>query len=182
IVRMWNAETGELIWAAKPFPLPLNSARFVDRDRVLVCTDTLQLWNAQTGEPIWTAPRSHPTIAAVNVARDLIVTGSALSTVRFWDLKTGRETANLPASLGRLCVALSPDGNWLVAGGHTGSTDERLLRWRIEYPAAAEAESQTNDESETAGAAPGQTAEPQRELLNVAPLRPGLLRSELLKE
>jgi WD40 repeat protein len=57
--------------------------------------------------------------------------------VRFWDVKTGtrRRTLTPPSGSSTTCLAISPDGKHLAAGGHRGKSENLtavLLLWDLE--------------------------------------------------
>ncbi|OAI46678.1 hypothetical protein AYO44_10905 [Planctomycetaceae bacterium SCGC AG-212-F19] len=93
----------------------------------------VKLWDVAT-ETVRATLRGHTrpvTSVVFSADSQMLVTGSADATVRFWDLVDGREYGMLKghkAAIGfeALAVALSPDGNWLA----TASYDRTVKVWK----------------------------------------------------
>jgi hypothetical protein len=96
----------------------------------------IKLWDVAT-ETVRTTLRGHGrTVTSLAYAADgqTLVSGSADTTVRFWDLATHREYAMLKghkAAVGfeGLGVAVSPDGTWLA----TISFDHTIKLWKVAW-------------------------------------------------
>jgi WD40 repeat protein len=55
------------------------------------------VWNVQTGEKLWTIEGQKFDINALTFTRDdkFLLTGSVDTTIKFWDMKTGRDTRTI---------------------------------------------------------------------------------------
>jgi WD40 repeat protein len=101
-------------------------------------TGTVRLWNMQTGalvrtlEPPSVQRGSSPTHIARQSVTSLIFlldgatlivgNGDSPSTaLRLWNARTGKELKTVPMADTVFTMALSPDGQWLVTGGVTGT-------------------------------------------------------------
>jgi WD40 repeat protein len=96
----------------------------------------IKLWDVATETVRATLHGHSRTVTSIAYSADgqTLVSGSADSTVRFWDLATGREYGMLKghkAAVGfeGLAVALSPDGAWLA----TASFDHTVKLWKVAW-------------------------------------------------
>ncbi|KIM27690.1 hypothetical protein M408DRAFT_310548 [Serendipita vermifera MAFF 305830] len=136
-IRVWDAETGEMV--AGPFEGHtgvVNSVAFSPDGTCIVSgsgDDTIRVWDAETAEMV-AGPFEGHTNAVISVAfspdGSRIVSGSYDKTVRVWDAETAEMVAgpfeghtNIVNS-----VAFSPDGTRIVSG----SCDNTIRVWDAE--------------------------------------------------
>jgi len=91
---------------------------------------TLCLWDLATGRALHSAHRSDKPLAYVTLAADskTAITAGYDGQIRFWDVDTLKEASSpikIPNNQEGWMVALSPDGNRLVAG----TNDKELWLW-----------------------------------------------------
>jgi WD40 repeat protein len=132
--RVWQVRTGKELAVLRGHTGPVKAAQFLDADTVLTAGDsTLRIWTVspppqvsvalsepdppggRLGKWFGTPPARHAgAVTALAFAPDgrSVYTGSADSTVRRWDVATGRQIAQLPARLrgGVTDLVLGPGG------------------------------------------------------------------------
>ena len=158
-IRLWNANTGELIKTLKGHTSVVNSVVFSPDGKTIAsgsghwmgyegkasAGEEVRLWNAHTGELIKTLTGHKDVVSSVVFSPDgnLIVSGDwydwdgYLSSgtwsgeIRVWDAHTGEHLKTLTGHTGGVSsVAFSPDGNTLA----TGRTDGTILLWDFSTP------------------------------------------------
>ncbi|KIM25035.1 hypothetical protein M408DRAFT_226597 [Serendipita vermifera MAFF 305830] len=136
-IRVWDAETGEMITESpKEHTDAVNSVKFSpDGRRVISGSEdsTIRVWDAETGEMITESPKEHTdAVNSVKFSPDgrRIVSGSDDKTLRVWDAETGKVVAGpLKGHTDFVnSVCFSPNDKWIVSG----SDDTTLLIWDAE--------------------------------------------------
>jgi WD40 repeat protein len=97
----------------------------------------VQLSELATGQELRRFPGRgdpHDSASEVAITHDgrRIVLGYSDGPISVLDVNSGEELTTLPADLGRRCLALSPDGNWLVSGGLSPATLWDLRTGRVQ--------------------------------------------------
>jgi uncharacterized delta-60 repeat protein len=136
-IRLWNAQTGELMGQ----PLTghddvVRSVAFSPDGKTIASgswDNTVRLWDAETGEPIEQPLTGHEdAVWSVAFSPDgkTIASGSSDSTVRLWDAETG-ESIGQPLTGHEdvvMSVAFSPDGKTIASG----SSDSTVRLWDVQ--------------------------------------------------
>ncbi len=136
-LRVWNAQTGEMIGA--PFGSHGNTLKSVafspDGTKVVSGSEdgTLRLWDVQTAQPIGAPLQGHEReVWGVAFSPDgtKVVSASGDKTLRLWDVRTQRQIgAPLQGHNGAVgSVAFSSDGSKIVSGGE----DKTLRLWDVQ--------------------------------------------------
>jgi WD40 repeat protein len=142
-VRLWEFESGRLLHTLIETDLAIVTVAFSPDDKTLASGGTIwrstdvsggvvTLWNTQTGEKRMTLPPFPSYVHAVSFAP----AGSRLAIasispdndakVTIWDTTTGNQLQTLPPAktahgiIAVKCLAFSPDGRTLAAGGASG--------------------------------------------------------------
>ncbi|KIJ40581.1 hypothetical protein M422DRAFT_173569, partial [Sphaerobolus stellatus SS14] len=136
-IRIWNADTGELITGPlEGHSAPVNSVSFSsDGQRIVSESDdnTIRIWNADTGELITGPMEGHSSlVTSVTFSSDgqRIVSGSFDKMIRIWNADTGE------LIIGPLeghshwvtSVSCSSDGQKIVSGSH----DNKIRIWNAD--------------------------------------------------
>ncbi len=158
-IRLWNANTGELIKTLTGHTSVVNSVGFSPDGNTIAsgsghlmgyegkasAGEEVRLWNANTGELIKTLIEHKEVVSSVAFSPDgnLIVSGDwydwdgYLSSgtwsgeIRVWDAHTGEHLKTLTGHTGGVSsVAFSPDGKTLASG----RTDGTILLWDFSSP------------------------------------------------
>jgi WD40 repeat protein len=128
-VRLWDADTGGLAVltgheaAVQCVALSADGAAAASgsSDR------TVRLWDLESKQlrSVMTGHNAIVEAVAFSPAEKIIASGDAAGRLRFWDL-SGNVVADIDSRSPRIrCLAISPDGSWLAAGGSEGTV--RLL-------------------------------------------------------
>ena len=158
-IRLWNANTGELIKTLTGHTSVVNSVVFSPDGNTIAsgsghlmgyegkasAGEEVRLWKAHTGELIKTLTEHKEVVSSVAFSPDgnLIVSGDwydwdgYLSSgtwsgeIRVWDAHTGEHLKTLTGHTGGVSsVAFSPDGKTLASG----RTDGTILLWDFSSP------------------------------------------------
>ncbi|KIJ35557.1 hypothetical protein M422DRAFT_180537, partial [Sphaerobolus stellatus SS14] len=135
-IRIWNADTGELITG----PLEghsgsVSSVSFSPNGQRIVSGSsdfTIRIWNADTGELITGPLEGHSDwVSSVSFSSDgqMIVSGSYDQTIRIWNADTGDITGLLEGHSDCVnSVSFSSDGQRIVSG----SDDQTIRIWNAD--------------------------------------------------
>ena len=158
-IRLWNANTGELIKTLTGHTSVVNSVVFSPDGNTIAsgsghlmgyegkasAGEEVRLWNANTGELIKTLTEHKEVVSSVAFSPDgnLIVSGDWYDwdgypssgtwsgEIRVWDAHTGEHLKTLIGHTGGVSsVAFSPDGKTLASG----RTDGTILLWDFASP------------------------------------------------
>ncbi|MBN4046746.1 WD40 repeat domain-containing protein, partial [bacterium AH-315-P07] len=119
-VRVWDAETGELLYAPGGHEATINFSVFSPDGSILVTTSedgTSKLWETDTGEEIITLRGHLGQVYGATFSPDgtKLATGSADRTVKVWDVSSGESLVTLA---GHIHIPIfgyfSPDGSRIV--------------------------------------------------------------------
>jgi WD40 repeat protein/serine/threonine protein kinase len=124
-VKVWNADTGEVVFECKEAHLADVSCVALSPDGARLASidegGTLRLWSAHDGRKLaehTVARNGLFATAAFSPDGGQIAAGGGDGVVHVWDVKTGDETLTLHAHDGRVgAVAFSPDGSRLATAG-----------------------------------------------------------------
>ena len=128
-IRIWNAETSEMI--GKPFTghqAVVLSVAF-SHDSKLVASGshdkTVRIWNVETGQMVAGPFEHEDSVLSVTFSADskLVVSGSYGGTIRVWDVEKGQAVIGpLKGHEGSIySIAISGDGSRLVSGSDDGT-------------------------------------------------------------
>jgi WD40 repeat protein len=133
-VKVWDAETGQLMFTLKGHAGTVNSVSFSPDGRRIVSgslDNTLKVWDAETGQELLTLKGHFSGVSSVSFSPDgrRIVSGSWDNTLKVWNVETGQEMLTLKGHSDDVnSVSFSPDGKRIVSG----SKDETLKVWDAE--------------------------------------------------
>jgi len=131
-VRVWSAETGDLLWESFEHEADTHEVRFSPNGETIasIGADTLViLWDAATGGHIRTLHgHQQPLFAMLYLSDRLLATGDGGGTIRIWDLETERTIKTLREHGSQVtALALSPDGTTLASA----SFDMEVILWGV---------------------------------------------------
>ena len=130
-VRLWDADTGELLRTLTGHTSDVNSVANSPDGRTIASgsdDDTIRLWDADNGRHLRTLTGHTHYVFSVAFSSDgrTIASGSWDYTVRLWDADTGEHLQTLTGhTSGVVSVAFSPNGR-TIAGG---SWDDTVRLW-----------------------------------------------------
>ncbi|MGH3880356.1 MAG: pentapeptide repeat-containing protein, partial [Actinophytocola sp.] len=134
IVRVWDADTGELIYHITGHTGEVRAVAWSpDGTRILTASadSTARIWNADTGELIYHITGHTGEVRAVAWSPDgtRILTASADMPAQIWNADTGQPTHQLTGNTGWVqAVAWSPDGTRIL----TASADMPAQIWNAD--------------------------------------------------
>lgn len=134
-LRLWDAKTGELLWAGKGHEREITSVAFSPDGKRIVTGSfdkTVRVWDAATGkEQLTLTAQAGPVEAAAFSAdgKRLITAGNEDDpTVRVWDIATKKELRRFNGHAGgSLAVAATRDGKYVLSSGK----DRTLRLWAM---------------------------------------------------
>ena len=119
-LKMWNPQSGELLWQSKPAPDTCNEFQFSQDGERLASAhlNAIVLWDANSGKQLSQFDELRENFASLDWSPDgrRIVTGSAASTA-VWDTQAGRVALRLDSPGQFNVVRWTNDGKRLVAAG-----------------------------------------------------------------
>jgi WD40 repeat protein len=141
VITLVDASTGEIVRTFSGFLDAVNNIAFsADGQRLLVASaSTASIWKLHSGEEMFRLPLTStftPISPGLRGKACFSPDGQRLAmapgdgTVQIWDMATGQPILSLAAPGTEVfCVAFSPDGHWLAAGGREGMTRGILRIW-----------------------------------------------------
>lgn len=130
-VRLWNAETGDLIRSFSGMTSATRDVTFSPNGKQLAAGSedgTVIVWNADTGSRVQTIDNNGQQVSSVCFAPQAgeLITADQNATIKYWSIATGRQTFSLHGHTGRIVdLDLSNDGRWLA----TASWDKTAMVW-----------------------------------------------------
>jgi energy-coupling factor transporter ATP-binding protein EcfA2 len=132
-VKLWNANTGELIRVLNGHTNGVSSVTFSPDGKVLAtgsADTTVKLWDVATGAELGSLKGHTGTVWSVTFSPNgkLLATGSADHTIKVWEAATREVLKTLTGHADEvLSVAISPDNELLASG----SVDRTAKLWNI---------------------------------------------------
>jgi WD40 repeat protein len=136
VITLWDAATGEIVRTFPKFPDTVWRLSFPrDGRRLLAATgSSARGWELPSGQEVFrfrhTSTRTPtggertftPGTVSFSADGQRLATAPGDGTVKVWDMTTGQQILSLSGPGPRVsCVAFSPDGRWLAAGGLEGT-------------------------------------------------------------
>jgi WD40 repeat protein len=124
-IRLWNADTGKIIYTFDGHQESVTAIEFMPNGKILVSASadrTIRFWDIEQKQLLKTIEAHEQKIHALAISSDgrLIISGSSDCTVRVRQLGTASQQI-LPGHLDRvLTVAISPDGQTIASGSIDG--------------------------------------------------------------
>jgi WD40 repeat protein/transcriptional regulator with XRE-family HTH domain len=127
-VKLWDVDTGALLWSGRHGSF-INSIAFSPDGEILASSGTdsaVRFWNFKSDRPITTLEHSDPvTFVIWNPAGDLLAIGDNKGNIRLWAEKTPRSFVSLSSLKGHNNwvdgMAFSPDGSTLASASWDGT-------------------------------------------------------------
>ena len=125
-VRIWNAQTGEVMVRLK-HESHVSAVSFSSDNRWLATAsgdNTVRIWNAQTGE-VMVRLKHESHVSAVSFSSDnrWLATASSDKTARIWDAQTGEQIARLEHDFNVFwisAVSFSSNNHWVATVSNDG--------------------------------------------------------------
>jgi WD40 repeat protein/beta-lactamase regulating signal transducer with metallopeptidase domain len=142
-VRLWDLKTLKLVHTFA-CPQPQTTAFSPDGKWLAAGGDTIvRVWNAETHEPVdWVDDAHSDPLFKVKFLPDqkTLVTASADSTVRFWDIGSGKPQRIIRKTEKGMVdeLAISPDGRWVASSSHNrarlteAATGRQIAEWTVD--------------------------------------------------
>jgi WD40 repeat protein/tRNA A-37 threonylcarbamoyl transferase component Bud32 len=135
LVTLWEAATGQTVRRFPEFPDPVLKVSFSQDGRRLLATSdsSARVWKLPSGQEMFRFPLTSTHIptspsttgigkASFSADGQRLATAPGDGTVKLWDTTTGQQILSLTGPGSQvICVAFSPDGRWLAAGGVEGN-------------------------------------------------------------
>ena len=133
-IKMWNLQTGDLLFNLKGHTRGVNAISFSPNGQFLVSGSddySVKVWNARVGNLMRTLLGHSRDVTTVVASRDgsRIVSGGADRAIRIWELRSGK-LLKAPFGVASIVrsLATSPDGRVLVSGG----LDRKVKLWSMQ--------------------------------------------------
>jgi WD40 repeat protein len=129
-LKVWDLETGTCLHTIKgcakeedggivtPVALDADGRRAVAG----LYDNTLKVWDLETGTCLHTLEghMAKPSFVAFHTDSRRAVSASEDKTLKVWDLETGQELSSFTTEANKLCCAIAPNGDTVVAGDRGG--------------------------------------------------------------
>jgi serine/threonine protein kinase len=133
-IRLWNAQTGELLQVLTGHRKPVNSLAFSPNGQWLVSSsddNTIRVWTVHNGTLLreLTGHTRDVNSVAIHAEGKLLVSGGEDRSVRVWNLQTG-ELLRVFSGMGMgmvRSIAISPDAQRIASG----SFDHQIKLWDL---------------------------------------------------
>jgi WD40 repeat protein/tRNA A-37 threonylcarbamoyl transferase component Bud32 len=135
-VRFWDATTYRPLFTLAAEKSAVQSVAFSHQGNrfAMACADlTLKVWDVRNARELgaFKEPRSFSragTFAALSPDGNLLAGAGQQNTVKVWDLQKNQVLYAFQLDAEAVCVAFSPDGQWLAAGGWG---EEAVRVWNV---------------------------------------------------
>jgi WD40 repeat protein len=129
-IRLWNTDTGKIIYTFDGHQDSILAMQFMPNGKILISTGidrTIRFWDLERRQLLKTIDAHEQTIHALAISRDgrTIVTGSSDRTVQVRHLGTSTHDTLHGHQEAVLAVAISPDGKTIASG----SMDGKMNLW-----------------------------------------------------
>jgi len=123
IVRIWNLDGNSPAVELRGHARNVWDVQFSPDGKQLASgsfDDSVRLWDVASGRLLKTLSGHTEAVVGLDFSPDgkLLATGADDSTIRFWRASDGAPLRTIDNGLHVDKVAFSPDGRWLVSGGH----------------------------------------------------------------
>ncbi len=124
-IRLWNADTGKVIYTLDGHQESVTAIEFMPNGKILISAGadrTIRFWDLEQKQLLKTIEAHAQKIHALAISRDgqLIISGSSDRTVRVRQLGTANNYILEGHQDGVLTVAISPDGKTIASGSIDG--------------------------------------------------------------
>ncbi|WP_204151648.1 TIR domain-containing protein [Leptolyngbya sp. CCY15150] len=138
-IRLWNAETGELLYLLDGHEDWVSNISFSPDGQTLASAsadNTIIVWDVETGEPLQTLRGHQEGVRGINFSPDgtILASGSQDNTIKLWDVATGDVLQTLEGHQdGIWRVSFSPDGQTLVSASQNYDSQLSTIKlWTVE--------------------------------------------------
>ncbi|MEB3267155.1 MAG: serine/threonine-protein kinase [Leptolyngbya sp.] len=132
-IKVWNLQTGALMFTLQGHPRGVNGVTISAKGQVLVSCgddDTVRVWNLTAGRRLHTLKGHMRDVTSVAIGHQgwLLASGSKDKTINLWKLDKGTLIRTLTGSPAAIkSVAITPDETRLVSGG----LDNKICLWDL---------------------------------------------------